>query len=129
MSLIVAFGSILNPMTSQPLRLGEAPNPQFPPTQKTASRSVAEIPDGCLLAFLSGTHILNPFSTSINIKTPHLKNLCYLSCLEQRRKVTKSLKDSVFPKRENPEAIGERLNHQLRLPRQHAFGDTPLAVA
>jgi hypothetical protein len=36
---------------------------------------------------------------------------------------------SVFTKRENIEAIGERLNRQLRVPRQHAFGDTPLAVA
>lgn len=35
----------------------------------------------------------------------------------------------VFPKLEKIEAIGERLNRQLQAPRQHAFGDSPLAVA
>jgi hypothetical protein len=29
---------------------------------------------------------------------------------------------SIFPKRENIEAIGERLNRQLQVPRQNAFG-------
>ena len=31
-----------------------------------------------------------------------------------------------FPKLENTQAIDKSLNWQLRLPRQHAFGDTPL---
>jgi len=34
-----------------------------------------------------------------------------------------------FPQPRKTEAIGERLNRQLRLPRQHAFGGPPLAVA
>jgi hypothetical protein len=36
---------------------------------------------------------------------------------------------SIFPNRENIEAVGERLNRQLQEPRQHAFGDASSAVA